>query len=377
MDSKEHNPRQDETGFEQLLARAEEGDANAQLSLGEKYYDGQCVLKDYKEAMKWYRKAADQGDAMAQARLGLMYVNREFETSVPLSDFPPEWRYRISKYGSWLDALTSGKLVPFTLKQKLFVLAVECRTRCSFDPVSQGWIALSNLNSLINACCEEIHCERDDLISQGEFLTDEGLEPLMDLIVTFSCTGVWKGPAEVLASALLQPRVPMDALSAVSSIPKLDSCAVSTVLELLETVERIVGLMESHRQTVNGINISGLPSIRNRAPDIIEWVDMWSEFLTLRNNRRYVDEYVIERSDGTEVEMVAVWESKEAYDEHERVVNESTRSEERRISDMLRPIMGGLDPYGEPDMEREHGSGEDLTSEEYFEGWNDEDLDNY
>ena len=330
MDSEEHNLRQDETEFEQLLARAEEGDANAQLSLGEKYYDGQGVLKDYKEAMKWYRKAADQGDAMAQARLGLMYVNREFETSVPLRDFPPEWRYRISKYGSWLDALTSGKLVPFTLKQKLFVLAVECRTRCSFDPVSQGWIALSNLNSLINACCEEIHCERDELVFL-DYDTDEGPQTFADLIETFSCTGVWKGPAEVLASALLQPRVPMDALSAVSSIPKLHLVTVSSFLELLETVERIVGLMESHRQTVNGINISGLPSIRNRAPDIIEWVDMWSEFLQLKDDR----EYEVVRENHRGEERVEVWESEEAYDEHERVVDESERYEQRLMSDRL------------------------------------------
>lgn len=39
-------------------------------------YDfGQGVPRDYKEAMKWYRKAADQNLAIAQYNLGALYVN--------------------------------------------------------------------------------------------------------------------------------------------------------------------------------------------------------------------------------------------------------------------------------------------------------------
>ncbi|MDA8785705.1 sel1 repeat family protein, partial [Planktomarina temperata] len=37
------------------------------------YSDGQGVLQDYKEAIKWYRLAAEQGHAMAQTNLGIMY----------------------------------------------------------------------------------------------------------------------------------------------------------------------------------------------------------------------------------------------------------------------------------------------------------------
>ncbi len=33
------------------------------------YYNGEGVPKDYKEAVKWYRKAADQGIAHAQHNL--------------------------------------------------------------------------------------------------------------------------------------------------------------------------------------------------------------------------------------------------------------------------------------------------------------------
>ena len=36
---------------------------------------GQGVSQDYSEALKWYRKAAEQGDARALFNLGLMYYN--------------------------------------------------------------------------------------------------------------------------------------------------------------------------------------------------------------------------------------------------------------------------------------------------------------
>jgi uncharacterized protein len=53
--------------------RAEQGNVYAQNILGAFYYEGRGVPQDYKEAVKWYRKAAEQGLAGAQGDLGLMY----------------------------------------------------------------------------------------------------------------------------------------------------------------------------------------------------------------------------------------------------------------------------------------------------------------
>jgi len=53
---------------------AEQGDANAQTSLGFMYDEGIGVLQDYKIAIKWFRKAAKQGSGTAQFKLGLMYT---------------------------------------------------------------------------------------------------------------------------------------------------------------------------------------------------------------------------------------------------------------------------------------------------------------
>ena len=56
---------------------AEQGYANAQHSLGVMYSIGDGVPQDYKEAVKWFTKAAEQGDADAQINLGVMFDNGE------------------------------------------------------------------------------------------------------------------------------------------------------------------------------------------------------------------------------------------------------------------------------------------------------------
>jgi len=52
---------------------AEQGEAKAQYSLGAMYHDGKGVSQDYQEAIRWYRMAANQGDADAQYNLGRLY----------------------------------------------------------------------------------------------------------------------------------------------------------------------------------------------------------------------------------------------------------------------------------------------------------------
>jgi TPR repeat protein len=46
----------------------------AQYSLGYMYFYGMGVPQNYKKAARWCRKAAEQGNAMAQGALGFMYM---------------------------------------------------------------------------------------------------------------------------------------------------------------------------------------------------------------------------------------------------------------------------------------------------------------
>lgn len=60
-----------------LRRAAEQGHALAQNDLGFMYTEGRGVTEDSVEAVKWYRKAAEQGYALAQYNLGGMYAKGE------------------------------------------------------------------------------------------------------------------------------------------------------------------------------------------------------------------------------------------------------------------------------------------------------------
>ena len=53
-----------------LLEKAKAGDAEAQYQLGEIYYSGDGVRRDYSQAEIWFRKAAEQGNADSEFMLG-------------------------------------------------------------------------------------------------------------------------------------------------------------------------------------------------------------------------------------------------------------------------------------------------------------------
>jgi len=53
-----------------ITAKAEKGDAEAQRTLGQAYAKGEGVPQDYKQAAKWYEKAANQSNAVAQLAFG-------------------------------------------------------------------------------------------------------------------------------------------------------------------------------------------------------------------------------------------------------------------------------------------------------------------
>jgi hypothetical protein len=61
--------------FEMAKKNAINGNPSDWRVLGLLFRDGIGIVKDEKEAVKWYAKAADQGDATAQNNLGWCYVN--------------------------------------------------------------------------------------------------------------------------------------------------------------------------------------------------------------------------------------------------------------------------------------------------------------
>jgi TPR repeat protein len=67
----------DQKPIDEVKAKAEAGDAKSQVELGRRYDKGEGVAKDQVEAVKWYRKAAEQNFAPAQYNLNVCYYNGE------------------------------------------------------------------------------------------------------------------------------------------------------------------------------------------------------------------------------------------------------------------------------------------------------------
>jgi len=58
--------------FNDCKVKADQGNAKAQYNLGQMYRRGAGVAQDYKEAVRWYRKAVEQRNDKARYWLGVM-----------------------------------------------------------------------------------------------------------------------------------------------------------------------------------------------------------------------------------------------------------------------------------------------------------------
>ena len=106
---------------------AEQGFAEAQYNLGQIYGRGEGVAQDYAEAVKWYRKSAEQGDADAQYALGWMYRNGNGVTQDKITAHM--W-YNISASNGFLGAVDPRDKVAKTLTVEQLVKANEQEERC-------------------------------------------------------------------------------------------------------------------------------------------------------------------------------------------------------------------------------------------------------
>lgn len=85
--------------FDETLNYAKRGDANAQSNLGVMYENGRGVVADYAEAVKWYRKSAEQGSVFGQSNLAFMYLSGRGvpeDAAVAVS-----WYRKAAEQGGW------------------------------------------------------------------------------------------------------------------------------------------------------------------------------------------------------------------------------------------------------------------------------------
>ena len=84
-----------------LSGCCEERNRYKQFNLGNMYYNGQGVEQDYKQAVYWWQKSAEQGFATAQYNLGFMYAKGQGLEQ----DFVKAYMwFNISAYSGYPDA---------------------------------------------------------------------------------------------------------------------------------------------------------------------------------------------------------------------------------------------------------------------------------
>ena len=82
---------------EDIRARAEQGDANAQFTLGQMFEHGRGVPLSFVDAIKWYQASANQGFATAQSTLGYLYQYGELVKKDPQAAFM--WNLKAAQQG--------------------------------------------------------------------------------------------------------------------------------------------------------------------------------------------------------------------------------------------------------------------------------------
>jgi TPR repeat protein len=130
-DAHKRDPARDAEMQKWLRKAADQGYAPAETKLGWIYYLGRGVTKDFGEAVNWYRRGAEHGDPQAMTRLGHMY---EFGEGVPrdkelahkwtnqgseIATRPARQREQLALAGACLILITYGTLLWLLYQNKL------------------------------------------------------------------------------------------------------------------------------------------------------------------------------------------------------------------------------------------------------------------
>jgi TPR repeat protein len=107
--------------FRTWFEKAKLGDADAQNELGAAYSEGKVIKQNRKKAVYWFRRSAEQGNALSTCNLGMLYLmGWGVKGNLTLT-----WKYMLAAH-----ALDSLKCNPADLPPKL------SKRHCS---VEKGW----------------------------------------------------------------------------------------------------------------------------------------------------------------------------------------------------------------------------------------------
>ena len=125
--------------YEEMRKAAEEGDPQAQCYLGVCFQNGQGVQQDYHEAVKWFRKAADQNDPAAKddiVVIGELHVPVDRPVIIELSSKDVIHNFCLPHMRIAQDAIP-GAIIPMWFKPlKTGTYEVVCGQLCGLGHYS-------------------------------------------------------------------------------------------------------------------------------------------------------------------------------------------------------------------------------------------------
>ena len=92
-----------------LLAKANAGDASAQVAVGESYAEGKGIASDRKQAAEWFRKAADKENIDAEMHLAALYRDGSKELPRDMT-VAAAWYRKAAEQGNPTAQATLGTL---------------------------------------------------------------------------------------------------------------------------------------------------------------------------------------------------------------------------------------------------------------------------
>jgi TPR repeat protein len=113
--------------FDSQMKLAEQGHAMAQFNLGVMYNNGEGVPENDKTAVMWYTKAAEQGLDAAQNSLGVMYAIGD---GVPVNDIRAYAWYSMAKSSGYEMAKGNLGSVKKRMTKEQIAKAQELAAKC-------------------------------------------------------------------------------------------------------------------------------------------------------------------------------------------------------------------------------------------------------
>ncbi len=162
-----------EESFEYLLKAAQQGNANAQCSLGNMYENGQGVPQSYEEAIKWYQLAANQGHADALRKIS--EVKKEIESNKQQSVYHQQSFYNNSFSSITINgqSFVLGENNVIVNNDNIFVNGQNIRVNATNKVTVMVNGSCNNINTIgsveVRGSCNNIDCRGSASIKGNVF----------------------------------------------------------------------------------------------------------------------------------------------------------------------------------------------------------------